>query len=199
MKETTFIYALCDPHTNEVRYVGKSDNPFLRLLNHCSEANRHTKSHCKAWIRGLLNKGKKPFLQILLEVSKSDWKYWEREMISLFWGNLVNGTFGGDGVDATPEVRQKLRDSHKRLMTPERREQISKSLMGKKQSPETILKRISKTRGLKRSAEFCEAVSRRTLGKKKNNRTPEEKKERRNYMQRIRRQKGKKSQYAIGE
>jgi len=31
---TTFIYILKDPITNEIRYVGKADNPKVRLNEH---------------------------------------------------------------------------------------------------------------------------------------------------------------------
>jgi hypothetical protein len=34
MSNLTFIYALCDPRTLEVRYVGKADNPYKRYCRH---------------------------------------------------------------------------------------------------------------------------------------------------------------------
>ena len=36
----TFIYALCDPRTGRVRYVGKADRPHARLREHLALSGR---------------------------------------------------------------------------------------------------------------------------------------------------------------
>lgn len=41
--ETTFIYSLKDPRTNEIKYVGKSNNPKNRLNRHIRESKINTK------------------------------------------------------------------------------------------------------------------------------------------------------------
>lgn len=64
--ELTFIYALADPLTQEVRYVGKSVNPQRRLLAHLQETGDSAKVQ---WIRGLDELGYKPALLILEEVT----------------------------------------------------------------------------------------------------------------------------------
>jgi hypothetical protein len=68
-KERTFIYALADPCTQEVCYVGKSDNPQRRLIEHLKDTTNPDKVK---WIRGLDELGYKPTLIILEEVSGED-------------------------------------------------------------------------------------------------------------------------------
>jgi hypothetical protein len=57
----TSIYALIDPITHRVRYVGQSRNPELRRLQHVSRA-RFDNQAVHQWIRGL---GELPGLVIL--------------------------------------------------------------------------------------------------------------------------------------
>jgi hypothetical protein len=68
-KEHTFIYALADPFTQEVCYVGKSDNPQRRLIEHLKDTANPDKAK---WICGLDELGYKPKLLILEEVSGED-------------------------------------------------------------------------------------------------------------------------------
>jgi hypothetical protein len=96
----TYIYGLIDPITNEIRYIGKSNNPQKRYPQHINEAklNNTKKSN---WIKKLLREYKRPELFIIDEVSKNNWQFWEEHYISLFksWGfNLTNQTKGG-GAD----------------------------------------------------------------------------------------------------
>lgn len=96
----TFIYALQDPITLEIRYIGKSNNPKQRLKAHCNPA-RFTSTHKFNWIQSLRKKGLKPIMIVVDEVSIDEWHYWERYWIEQMaqWGfNLVNTTRGGDGL-----------------------------------------------------------------------------------------------------
>src|SRR5436853_5539343 len=54
------IYGLIDPRDHEVKYVGQSGNPELRLQLHISEAKRGTKP-VHEWIRGV-----RPLVPILV-------------------------------------------------------------------------------------------------------------------------------------
>lgn len=94
---TTFIYALIDPETHEVRYVGKSDNPYKRFLNHLLDK---MELHKVRWIQLLLGKGLKPEWTVLEQCDKSIWQERERDWISfgkrIGWP-LTNLTDGGDG------------------------------------------------------------------------------------------------------
>jgi len=110
--QTIYIYALGDPETGLIRYVGKSIRPKERLQNHINEppCNCH-RSH---WLQSLKAKGLKPLI-IILEEIRGEWPWQEAER---FWirylkhmgVNLTNNTSGGDGVtNLPPETRAKMR------------------------------------------------------------------------------------------
>jgi hypothetical protein len=94
-----FIYALSDPRNNQIRYIGKANNPKDRYTNHLNSA-RDKNTHKRNWINCVRKSGLRPELIIIDEVPKIEWVYWEKFYISLFktWGfSLVNYTEGGDG------------------------------------------------------------------------------------------------------
>lgn len=96
----THIYILIDPLNNQIRYIGKANNPKERYKNHknrCRDKNTHKRN----WINKLRLKGLYPEIEIIDKVLVSEWHYWEKFWISYyrFLGcNLVNHTFGGDGL-----------------------------------------------------------------------------------------------------
>lgn len=136
MQEKTFIYALVDPITEQVRYIGKSNNPRKRYNAHLTDT-RFSK-HKINWIKKLKEQSLVPVLQILEEVSQEIWQERERYWIAFYrehGHNLINETDGGEGMngwEATPEVRAKR----------------SESLTGKVRTPETIatLTRLARER-----------------------------------------------------
>ena len=92
-----FIYTLADPITEEVRYIGKTNNLKVRLQNHLCDRG---KTHKVNWIKSLKRKELLPIIEILDQCNKNDANFLEQYWISQFktWGfNLVNGTDGGDG------------------------------------------------------------------------------------------------------
>jgi len=97
--ENVFIYALSDTRNNQIRYVGKANNPEDRYTNHFNSA-RDKNTHKRNWINSVRKDGLRPELIIIDEVPKSEWVYWEKFYISLFktWGfSLLNYTEGDDG------------------------------------------------------------------------------------------------------
>lgn len=89
--ETT-IYGLIDPITNQLRYIGKSNNIKARYREHLINA-KNKKTHRDNWIYSLLIKNKKPELLIIDVIPIEEWKYWELFYINyyLFIGcNLTN-------------------------------------------------------------------------------------------------------------
>mgnify|MGYP003403463352 FL=1 len=136
---TTFIYALIDPRNGYVKYVGKSDNPKKRFVNHLFINEVKTKKH--SWIKSLSSKNLIPELLIIDEVVKSEWSFWETYYISLFkfYGyDLTNGTTGGDGCLGcnngrvlSDSTREKIRQS-KLNMSDEYRRKLSISNTGKR-------------------------------------------------------------------
>lgn len=122
--KTTFIYALCEPETGKIRYIGKSNTPKTRLGTHLSGSSKH-RSHLGHWLKLLVSRGEKPILEIIDEVPNTQWEFWEREYIRVFRAlgmDLVNTTEGGEagpvmagdknpmfGKPRTEEVKNKLR------------------------------------------------------------------------------------------
>lgn len=90
------IYALIDPLTDEIRYIGYTSKSLeKRLKSHIYDCNR-TKSHKTNWIRSLLNKGLKPIIKQLNETNEIKVCLdMEVYYISLY-DNLTNSTSGGE-------------------------------------------------------------------------------------------------------
>lgn len=94
----TYIYILQDPITQEVRYVGKSNNPKRRYTSHLCDKPK-VKYYSYYWIQSLLEKGLKPIMTVIDE-TESDWQQLEKYWIEQFkvWGfKLTNITEGGEG------------------------------------------------------------------------------------------------------
>ena len=119
--KTTFIYALKEPDTGKIRYVGKSNNPKKRLEAHLGRS-KHTGCHREVWISSLKNRGLKPTIEILDEVPKDCWQQWESAWIQFYLEqgcDLTNATLGGEGRDCTG-----------RVISEETRKKISNTLLG---------------------------------------------------------------------
>ena len=94
------IYALVDPTTKNVRYIGKSCKGLHRPKEHLFPYQNKVKTHKNCWIRGLLRKGVKPEIVIIEECDRESLD--ERE---IFWishynklgHDLTNMTKGGTG------------------------------------------------------------------------------------------------------
>lgn len=106
----TAIYALLDPRTNEVRYVGKAKDPKLRYASHkCVRGY----SHRANWIRSLQRCGYDPEMVILEE--SEDWaeseSFWIDYLMSL-GARLTNLSKGGEsgpvGWSPTEDQRNKM-------------------------------------------------------------------------------------------
>lgn len=65
----TSIYGLVDPRTGAIRYVGRSDDPELRLKRHCLY---HSNSRKSVWIQELQALGLQPQLRILENVAQDE-------------------------------------------------------------------------------------------------------------------------------
>lgn len=133
MSTTTFIYALCEPNSRAVRYIGKANKPKRRLQGHLSKSIR-AKTHLGNWLRILVANGTKPAMVVLREVSVEQWKMAEERYICLARGlgmRLVNATDGGEGITMTPEIRSKISASRRgQKVSPETRAKIGASLTG---------------------------------------------------------------------
>lgn len=136
----TFIYALCEPGTRTVRYIGKANDPKKRLRQHLTKSVR-AKTHLGCWLRSLA--GETPNLVILREVPELQWEIAEERYIRLAKGcgmGLVNATDGGEGLNnPSSETRAKIGAANTgeksgmfgKHHTPEARAKASASLKGK--------------------------------------------------------------------
>ena len=136
------IYALIDPNTKQIRYVGKTIHcPEKRLQAHLYEKRLTYKCN---WIKSL--KGEIPELLILDIVDENNWIFWELYWISQCktWGfKLTNTTIGGEGASGMK-------------FSEERRQQISNSLLGRTVSQETRDKISIGNKGKKKSEKHIE-------------------------------------------
>jgi hypothetical protein len=75
---TLYIYALIDPRTQKIRYVGKTTADIHeRLKQHCGAWNGRTKK--KAWLRELRSLGLKPKVKLLQKVNRRSFASWRAE------------------------------------------------------------------------------------------------------------------------
>lgn len=88
MLNTTYIYTLNCPFTNEVMYVGKSCNPEKRLRMHISSStsgkNAWNIGAVNVWINYLISNGSYPVLNIIEGCCKNTSNYFEAFWIRYF-------------------------------------------------------------------------------------------------------------------
>lgn len=97
---TTNIYVLKDPRNNQIRYVGKANDPEYRYKNHINKC-RDKNTHKRNWINELRKEKLKPILEIIDTVPVEKWKEYEKFYIKKYMEegyDLVNYTDGGDGA-----------------------------------------------------------------------------------------------------
>lgn len=140
-----YIYALVDPRTNAIRYIGKSVRPRQRRSNHLQE--RPT-CHRTRWLASLRREGLQPVMLILQRLRDGDdWQSVERDWIAYGRAQgwpLTNSTDGGDGVPNLP---------------PESRERIRQASIGRNPSEETRRLIGIKSRGRKHSDDHKSRMS----------------------------------------
>jgi hypothetical protein len=166
MRATT-IYALIDPLTGHVRYVGKTIGKInKRLREHINYARNGAQTHCASWIRSVLERELRPEI-IELEVTEYDWREAEQFWIAnmRFIGcDLTNHAIGGDGCGGyqhTEEAKQRIGAAgkgrkprpetielmRKKVFTEEHRRNISAARKGAVISPEQREKIAASLRG----------------------------------------------------
>lgn len=143
----SYLYTLNCPITNTIKYVGISVNPKSRYNTHLSKSRYLTNTKKSSWIKGLLNQGLKPILNIISEHNQEDIYQIEKDYILKCKNEgllLYNLTSGGEiKKEVSDETKEKLRNIN----------------LGKKQSKETILKRVNLLRGQKRTLEERKIMS----------------------------------------
>ena len=141
MTKLAYIYALTDPETGEVRYVGKADNVGERLRKHLLPSALAIKCRRTSWLKGLLNAGKAPVLAVIEAVPHEQWK--ERECFWISFYNAIGRRLVNTAEGGTGGVKSEW-------ITDEARANMSKAQMGKKRDPAAIEKMAAKRRGVPR-------------------------------------------------
>lgn len=127
------IYALVDPRTDEVRYIGATCRA-VRLAEHLHSAKRH-KTHKARWIAGLLEVGMPPVMVALERCAAADWVSCERFWIRAFrqlGARLTNHTDGGEGASGVvpgAATRAKLAELARQNHTGRKRSPESRARM----------------------------------------------------------------------
>lgn len=160
-KKVTYIYGLIDPRTDQVRYVGKSNNPKYRFWWHTSHDDD---THKSRWINELKRNNLKPELIILEEIPHEKWVEKEQWWINHFKKvsiTLTNSTDGGKGtIGASPDTRLKM--SRARLgikLSDETKEKLRNINLGKKASDDTRAKLSLIGKGRPKSIEHRQKMS----------------------------------------
>lgn len=153
-----YIYGLWDSRDSRLRYIGKTINPKARLRRHCLDYDKGKITHCSTWVKGLLNDGLEPMMEILEECTEETWREAERDWIAKARGfgldlvNMVDGGMGGAvrGRKLSKEHIEKMVKARVykpsplkgRPLSPERKAQLLaarqgvKPRLGMKNSPE---------------------------------------------------------------
>lgn len=158
-----YIYALLEPSTGAVRYIGASSDPERRLWEHRCHCKRG-RTYRDNWLRALIATGEQPILAILERVDTADWQSRERFWISKMreiGEPLVNLTEGGEGLsNPSEQTRDKLRRARLgHVHTEEAKEKMRLAALGnqrwqgRKHSEETKQKIGQASRGRKWSPE----------------------------------------------
>jgi hypothetical protein len=100
---STLIYALKDPDSHAIRYVGKTITALtIRLHSHKYKARSGSSGTAVAlWVRELLCSGKTPIIEALEAVGSERWQDAERRWITTLRNNgcdLLNMHPGGNGA-----------------------------------------------------------------------------------------------------
>ncbi len=109
------IYCLCDPRTNEIRYIGQTRQKLIvRLQRHISKAKTEQNqfNHRVCWIKSILERNERPIIQ-LIEEGLSQQEAIAREIyyIQKFRSegiDLVNTSDGGEYHTTTDETKKTL-------------------------------------------------------------------------------------------
>lgn len=107
------IYALLEPDTGDIRYIGKANDSLKRFKRHMRDRVRRDYPLYR-WINKLVREGREPDM-IVLEVTE-DWRSAERRLIEVSRARgcrLLNVAEGGDDPYCSPEQRS---ENGKRLV-----------------------------------------------------------------------------------
>lgn len=115
-----FIYALKDPNTLEIKYIGQSNDIDRRYRDHIRKSLAKTdceyNTYKSRWIRKIINKGYKPLLEIIeecdnLELSNIREKYYIEKLTNE--GYKLTNSHVLDVTECSKQTRNKISSSKK--------------------------------------------------------------------------------------
>ncbi len=146
------LYGLIDPNTNELRYIGKTNNLSVRLRNHYNKINT-SKSHKNSWLKSLNRKHAEVYIfeeyendkdALLAEVDAIAYKF--------IGCRLTNHTDGGEGPTGhkhSEELKRKISEfqfgKKRKPFTEEHKQNISRAHIGKSR-PIEVINKISQSK-----------------------------------------------------
>lgn len=144
-----YLYALIDPLTNQIRYIGYTTHPKTRLRHHVNNCDKgkYKNTHKGKWINKLLSLGVKPVYKQLAEVEKLEYaKLLEMEMISHYRSfceltNHGNGGEGTTGLKWSEESKTRIKETRKNLIIPQNYKEV---IIINKKTKEVIIFKTSK-------------------------------------------------------
>jgi hypothetical protein len=145
---TCFIYSLSDPRTGQVRYIGKANDPKIRLYGHIDSRRLLKKTPKNAWLRELIANGLQPTIDILETTDLACWQDREQRWISAMrdaGASLTNITSGGEGTEGyrhSQESKEMIRAASFRMWSnPVFRARMSELMKNRPQDPRATEKR----------------------------------------------------------
>lgn len=121
------IYALVEPISNEIKYIGKTKQELRKRLSAHIHESKTSNTKKNTWIQSLKKKGLKPKIEEIDLVLETEWEFWEIYWIAQFktWGFELKNTDGG-GKGQSSEFMK----NNNPMFKLETRLKSSKSLMG---------------------------------------------------------------------
>lgn len=120
-KRDCLIYALLDPDTKAVRYIGISSTGLKRPNEHKKTSSMRYNTHKNNWIKSLLNVGKMYDIRVIEYVNEDELNdrgvYWIAKY-RMSGYDLVNATDGGEGtlgMIVTDETKRKISEARKKF------------------------------------------------------------------------------------
>ena len=159
------IYALCDPRTEEVRYIGQTMRAVEKYVTgHWKAARNGSDRYVHRWIRSL---GREP-VHFILEECDTREELNEAERFWIDWyrrcgfARLTNLTDGGDGGDTsagfTKETKRKMSEGQKNKDLSKQSESFKRS--------SALKAHHDRLRGIPRTQEARDKISTTLRGKK---------------------------------
>lgn len=166
--KVTYIYALKDPFSNVIKYVGKSDNPEIRLNEHIRKC-KYTDSYKNNWIKGLLLNNTKPILEIVDTIDNINWGESEKKWIKFFKEKgfkLTNLTKGGEGGNFGKEINKKISEKLKGRVFSEKTLKLMSDSAKKRKISDEGRKLLSDSRKGQKNSMFGKSQSKHCIESK---------------------------------